>query len=224
MGTTHKSVGSSSNGEEKMGTEVKSVEGSIDEGFDFGAVASGLSLKDVDLSVLDAPDMDEFLKQPLHADKSQKVNEVSVRKTRKATRTLPEPTGELRNLYVIPSLRYGLVCLKVPADAHVTKEGAITIKKGTYVPAGRWSWDMEEAKSLLSKKINETINGYQEVINQYAALNNPPVREDGIDTYLRLCGRGKASIEKYVLGVNVLPDPKEEKVKEDTTPVSAVSE
>lgn len=217
MGTTRKSVSGGSNGEEKkMATEVKSVEGSIDEGFDFGAVASELTLKDVDLSLLDAPNMEEFLKQPLHTN-TTKVNEVTVRKTRKATRTIPEPTGELRSLYVIPSLRYGLVCLKVPADAHVTKEGAITIKKGTYVPAGRWSWDMDEAKALLSKKINETIQGYQEVINQYASLNNPPVREDGIDTYLRLCGRGKASIEKYVLGVNVLPDPKEEKVKEETT-------
>jgi len=217
VGTTRKVGSGSSTGEEKMATEVKSVEGSIDEGFDFGAVAADLSLKDVDLSILDAPNMEEFLKQPLRADKSQKVNEVTVRKTRKPTRTLPEPTGEIRNLYVIPSLRYGLVCLKVPADAHVTKEGAITIKKGTYVPAGRWSWDMEEAKALLSKKINETISGYQELINQYSALSNPPVREDVIDTYLRLCGRGKASIEKYVLGVNILPDPKEEKVKEDTT-------
>lgn len=219
MGTTRKSGSGGSNGEEKMGTEVKSVEGSISEGFDFGAVASDFNLKDVDLSILDAPDMEEFLKQPLHTEASKKVNEVTVRKTRKATRTLPEPTGELRNLYVIPSLRYGIVCLKIHADAHVTKEGAITIKKGTYVPAGRWSWDMNEAKTLLSKKINETISGYQDLINQYSSLkeSDPPVREDGIDTYLRLCGRGKASIEKYVLGVNVLPDPKEEKVKEETT-------
>lgn len=216
MGTTRKASLVSS-GEEKMGTEVKNIEASMGNSFDFGSVSSDIDLssiniKDIDLSVLDSTDMNDFLKQPLRADNSGSINDVSLHKTRKGTRTLPEPTGELRDLYVIPSLRYGLVCLKVPADAHVTKEGAITIKKGTYVPAGRWSWNMEEAKVLLSKKINDTIQGYQDIINQYASLNNPPVCEYGIDTYLQLCGRGKASIDKYILGVNVLP----EKAKEDS--------
>ena len=235
MGKHRNQADTALSGEKTMGStkEVKSEDTTLDDGFNFMAPSDGdfnlsdidiskLKMSDLDMSLLTVPDMASLMKEPLvsESDLSGKgedstINEVTIRKnTRKGTRTLPEPTGDLRKVYVIPSLRYGIVCIEIPCDSHVTKEGAITLKKGNYVPQGRWSWDLDEAKNLLQQKINETISNYQSMIDKYQTLSNPSVRTDTIETYARLCGRDKASVEKYILGVNVLPEEKEETTTE----------